>query len=284
MTAAAERRHERLLLALRMVRDEDARSRATLWGLRSTPEYEAAFTEPEPLVSILITTYMNWPLLRDRCLPSVLAQTYERWEAIVVGDAAPDDARKVVESFGDTRIRFVNLPYRGPYPDDPQDAWHSSGTTPWNTAMALSKGSWIGSNSDDDALRPHYVESLLAHAREQRARGRTVTPMSGFPSARGRSSACFLPSLGNGACRLRSCTALFDSSRSSPAIGFRNRERCLAARAHVADRRAVLIPRPAGRRLLPIPVVVGGRTASHPTRVVLSPPEGGPSSRSPTAV
>jgi hypothetical protein len=168
-TAAAQRNHERTLLALRMVRDDDARSRAALWSLRSTSEYEHAFDEPEPLVTILVTTYLNWPLLRDRCLPSILAQTYENWEAIVVGDAAPDEARKVVESFGDTRVRFVNLPYRGPYPEDPRDAWHVSGTTPWNTGLALAQGRWIGSNSDDDALRPTYVESLLAHAREHRA-------------------------------------------------------------------------------------------------------------------
>lgn len=158
--------HERTLLGLRMVRDDDAAARATLWSLRATPEYEAAFAEDEPLVTILISTYMNWPLLRDRCLPSVLAQTYERWEAIVVGDAAPDDARRVVASFGDKRLRFVNLPYRGPYPDDPGDAWRISGTTPWNTGLALAGGRWIGSNSDDDALRPRYVESLLRHARE----------------------------------------------------------------------------------------------------------------------
>jgi hypothetical protein len=165
---AADRHHERTLLALRMVRDNDAGARAALWALRSTPEYEAAFEEDEPLVTIVITTYSNWPLLRDRSLPSVLAQTYERWETIVVGDAAPDDARQVVESFGDKRVRFVNLPYRGPYPENPRDAWLVSGSTPWNTGLALANGRWIGSNSDDDALRPNYVESLLSHAREHR--------------------------------------------------------------------------------------------------------------------
>ena len=163
-TAASN--HERTLLGLRMVRDDDAAARAALWALRATAEYEAAFEEDEPLVTILITTYLNWPLLRDRSLPSVLAQTYERFEAIVIGDAAPDEARRVVESFGDERLRFVNLPYRGPYPDNPADAWRISGTTPWNTGFSLAKGRWIGSNSDDDALRPRYVESLLAHARE----------------------------------------------------------------------------------------------------------------------
>jgi glycosyltransferase involved in cell wall biosynthesis len=117
----------------------------------------------------VITTYLNWPLLRDRCLPSILAQTYERWEAIVVGDAAPDEARRVVESFGDDRIRFANLPYRGPYPSDPLDAWHMSGTAPWNAGLELAQGTWIGANSDDDALRPTSIEALLRHARAQHA-------------------------------------------------------------------------------------------------------------------
>jgi hypothetical protein len=161
--------HERTLLALRMVRDNDVSSRAALWAVRETPEYEAAFEENEPLVSILTPTYLNWPLLRDRSIPSILAQSYERWELIVVGDAAPDETRKVIESFGDERIRFVNLPYRGPYPEDPHHAWQISGTTPWNTGLALARGRWIATNADDDALRPSHVESLLAHARSNRA-------------------------------------------------------------------------------------------------------------------
>jgi glycosyltransferase involved in cell wall biosynthesis len=169
LAARAPSDHQRLLDALRVVRDDDARARARLWELRESPEYAAAFEDDEPLVTIIITTYNNWPLLRERCLPSVLAQTYERFEAIIVGDAAPPDAEAVVRAFGDDRLRFVNLPYRGPYPQNPDDAWLVSGTTPFNTGLALARGAWIGSNSDDDALRPNYIELLLAHAREHRA-------------------------------------------------------------------------------------------------------------------
>jgi hypothetical protein len=161
--------HERTLLALRMVRDDDVTARSVLWSQRSTPAYEAAFEESEPLVTIIISTYMNWRLLRERSLPSVLAQTYENWEAIVVGDGAPDEARRAADSFGDKRIRFVNLPYRGPYPEKSSDSWFVSGTTPWNTGLALANGLWIGTNGDDDALRPRYIESLLAHARDKHA-------------------------------------------------------------------------------------------------------------------
>ena len=194
---AAAANHERNLLALRMVRDDDVAARATLWDLRAQNEYDAAFEEAEPLVSILIPTYLNWPLLRDRSLPSVLAQTYEHWEAVVVGDAAPDETRRVVESFGDKRIRFVNLPYRGPYPEDKYEAWLVSGTPPFNTALALAQGTWIGANADDDALRPNYVESLLSHAQENRAEVAYGTIHQREPEGPGRYLGVFPPKHSN---------------------------------------------------------------------------------------
>jgi hypothetical protein len=169
LAAAGDANHQRLLDALRVVRDDDARARAALWELRESDDYAIAFDDDEPLVTIIVTTYRNWPLLRERSLPSVLAQTYERIEVIVIGDAAPPDAEEVVRRFGDKRVRFVNLPYRGPYPTDPASAWLVTGTTPYNTGLALARGRWIASNSDDDALRPNHVETLLALARAQRA-------------------------------------------------------------------------------------------------------------------
>jgi len=165
----AEANHVRTMQALRVVRDDDSRARAALLEARATDEYEAAFDEAEPLVSVLISTYSNFQLLAERSIPSILGQTYENWEVIVVGDAAPDEARRVVESFGDKRISFVNLPYRGPYPEKKHDAWLVSGTMPWNTGLSLARGRWIATNGDDDALRPKHLEKLLAHARVNRA-------------------------------------------------------------------------------------------------------------------
>lgn len=109
--------HQRAMKALRMVRDDDARAWERLWSLRQSDDHELAFSDPEPLVTIIITTYSNWPLMRERAIPSVLGQTYENFECIF-GDAAPPEAGEVVKSFSDARLRFVNLRYRGPYPPD----------------------------------------------------------------------------------------------------------------------------------------------------------------------
>jgi Glycosyl transferase family 2 len=206
-------RHERIMHALRMVRDDDAGARAALWKLRETPDYERAFEEDEPLVTIVVSTYRNWPMLRERCLPSILDQTYERFEAIVVGDAAPPEAEEVVNSFADKRLRFVNLPYNGPYPENPTDAWLVSGTTPWNTGLALAKGRWIGSNSDDDALRPNYVESLLKLARTQRTEVPYGQILLREPDGKGRLLGAFPPKHAQWGCQ---CALLHAGLRFMP--------------------------------------------------------------------
>ena len=159
----------RLMEAIRVVADDEPATRAALWALRDTEEYVAAYEEDEPLVSVVIPTYHNHELLRDRSLPSVLAQTYSRLEVIVVGDAAPDAACEAVESFGDPRVFFHNLPLRGPYPDDVSRRWHVSGVPPYNEGVRLATGRWIAPQDDDDAWHPDHVERLLGLARERRA-------------------------------------------------------------------------------------------------------------------
>jgi hypothetical protein len=157
------------MLGIRVARDDDARTWERLWQLREAPEYELAYTEPEPLVTILITTYHRPELLRERAIPSVLGQTHTNLECIVIGDAASEETAEAVASFDDPRVRFVNLPSRGPYPENFEDAWLVWGGTPYNTGLRLSRGRWIGFVSDDDALAPTHTASLLELARSTRA-------------------------------------------------------------------------------------------------------------------
>src|SRR5262249_1151961 len=55
-------------------------------------QWKAAHPLPaEPLVSVCVATYNRAGLLTERCLPSVLGQTYRRFELIVVGDGCTDE-------------------------------------------------------------------------------------------------------------------------------------------------------------------------------------------------
>lgn len=99
----------RLRDVLRSICDREPWQRERLSRLRVSDRYLAPFTESEPLVSVVIPTFDNHRLLRERAIPSILAQTYQHVEVVVVGDAAVDEARAAVESFGDARLRYSNL-------------------------------------------------------------------------------------------------------------------------------------------------------------------------------
>lgn len=140
-----------------------------LAAARHAPEYEHPYTEAEPLISIAVSTYHSPDTLCDRALASVRAQSYENWEAIVVGDHCTDDTEARVRSLGDPRIRWHNLPVRENDPDDPLERWAVKGSVPRAVGVGLAKGLWIAPLSHDDAWDPDHLETLLAAARERRA-------------------------------------------------------------------------------------------------------------------
>jgi len=65
-------------------------------------------TSAEAQVTIVIPSYRHAHYLKE-CLESLVGQTFAAWKAIVVDDHSPDEEqiRKVVEGFGDARIRIV---------------------------------------------------------------------------------------------------------------------------------------------------------------------------------
>jgi|SRR5947209_14184932 len=121
---ALERRAADLTTGLRGERDRLDWALAALEGVtaqidayhayRSTDEYRTAYTSVDPLVSICVATVDRAGLLLERCIPSLLAQTYRNLQIVVVGDNCMDDTMQRLASHGDSRIQFVNLPGRVP--------------------------------------------------------------------------------------------------------------------------------------------------------------------------
>ena len=136
---------------------------------RATPEFQAAFNNPNPLVSICIATYNRARLLRERSLRSSLEQTYQNIEIIVVGDACTDETADAMAQVTDPRVRFVNLAQRGDYPSEPELRWMVAGTAPVNHALSIARGDFITHLDDDDEHVPDRVEQLLSRIRESRA-------------------------------------------------------------------------------------------------------------------
>jgi glycosyltransferase involved in cell wall biosynthesis len=61
-----------------------------------------------PLVSVIIPTY-NRCVILPRSVDSVIGQTYQNWELIIVSDRSSDDTDAVVKSYTDknSRIKLI---------------------------------------------------------------------------------------------------------------------------------------------------------------------------------
>jgi glycosyltransferase involved in cell wall biosynthesis len=101
-------------------------------------------------VSIITATYNRANVLRYT-IESVLRQTFTDWELLVVGDACTDDTSEAVRSFGDPRIRFVNLE-------------RNSGeqATPNNEGVRLARGELIAFLNHDDLWTPEHLAVCVA--------------------------------------------------------------------------------------------------------------------------
>ena len=64
------------------------------------------------MISVIIPTYNRAKLLL-RSMQSVLEQTFDDLELIVVDDASTDDTEQVVTSVRDDRVRYIRMEKNG---------------------------------------------------------------------------------------------------------------------------------------------------------------------------
>jgi hypothetical protein len=136
------------------------RSLARVRHTRPLPSIEsAAFGErtDAPLVSIIVATFNRSNVLRF-ALESILAQSLTDWEVLVVGDCCTDDTQKVVESFADHRIHFVNLP---------RNTGDQSG--PNSIGARAARGRYLAWLNHDDLWFPDHLDTLVRELEAARA-------------------------------------------------------------------------------------------------------------------
>jgi len=107
-------------------------------------------TASPPLVTVIIATY-NWSSVLPYSIASVLAQTLGSLELLVIGDGCTDDSQTVVQTTGDRRVRWMNLP---------ANTGHQSG--PNNAGLREARGRFIAYLGHDDLWLPHHLECLAS--------------------------------------------------------------------------------------------------------------------------
>lgn len=100
-----------------------------------------------PLVSVIIPAYNQDRFIGD-AIQSVLDQTYQNFEIIVVNDASTDNTDEVVRRFKDERLKYIVQ----------TENVRLSATR--NTAMRASQGQILALLDADDIFHP---EKLQAH-------------------------------------------------------------------------------------------------------------------------
>ncbi|TPK94689.1 glycosyltransferase family 2 protein [Mesorhizobium sp. B2-4-16] len=102
----------------------------------------------EPLVSIVIATH-NRPAVLHQALKSLIGQTLQDWEAIVIGDACRPDTAATIAAFGDARISYIDLPV---------NFGEQSG--PNNIGFARARGRFVAILNHDDLWFPDHLASM----------------------------------------------------------------------------------------------------------------------------
>lgn len=102
------------------------------------------------LVSIIMPSYNTDDYISET-IRSVLAQTYQNWELIIVDDCSTDNTDAIVASFlDDKRIKYL------------KNAQNSGAAVSRNYALREARGKWIAFLDSDDLWLPEKLEKQIA--------------------------------------------------------------------------------------------------------------------------
>lgn len=119
-----------------------------------------------PLISIIIPTYNRAHLIGDT-LDSILGQTYEKWECIVVDDASTDNTRDLLSRYCDldNRILFYKRP----------DIKPKGANACRNYGLELCKGEFVLFYDSDDIMLEDKLDTHIGMFKEHVNTEATIT-------------------------------------------------------------------------------------------------------------
>lgn len=106
------------------------------------------------LISIIIPVYNSEEYI-ERCLNSVIAQSYKDWECIIVDDGSTDRSFSILESWAKRESRFNVL----------RQANAGAGIAR-NAGIEQAKGEYLVFVDSDDIIAPDYLEHLSHHTED----------------------------------------------------------------------------------------------------------------------
>lgn len=105
------------------------------------------------LVSIIMPSYNTGRFIAES-IRSVLAQTYENWELIIVDDCSTDNTDEIIATYTDPRIRYL------------KNKVNSGAAVSRNWGLREAKGRWIAFLDSDDLWHPEKLERQVRFMEE----------------------------------------------------------------------------------------------------------------------
>lgn len=96
-----------------------------------------------PAISVVMSVYNAAPFLKE-CIDSILTQTFEDFELIIVDDGSKDYSVKIIQSYTDTRIQLIKS----------QHNYIQS----LNKGIGMAKGKYVARMDADDIMFPERLE------------------------------------------------------------------------------------------------------------------------------
>lgn len=104
-----------------------------------------------PLVTIVSPFYNQGAFIQET-VDSILAQTYQDFEYIIVNDGSDEQNSKALDVFKDDRITIVT---------NPENMGKGSPAAARNKGVSMAKGKYVICLDSDDTLDPTYIEKAL---------------------------------------------------------------------------------------------------------------------------
>ena len=124
-----------------------------LSGVRTAPPPHPERTQNAPLVSVIMSNF-NGSAFLEAAVSSVLGQSHQRLELIVVDDASKDQSLKILQRLAASDHRLILIAL---------DA-NAGPAKARNAALDAARGEWIAIVDADDLIHPRRIERLLAAA------------------------------------------------------------------------------------------------------------------------
>ncbi|MAJ68278.1 MAG: glycosyltransferase [Alteromonadaceae bacterium TMED7] len=105
-------------------------------------------------LSVIVPVHNSGKYL-EKCLNSILEQSFTDFELIVINDGSTDNSAEIIESYSkkDARVKVIN-----------NEIATGSPGTPRNQALEICQGKFVGFVDSDDWIEPDFYDLLISKA------------------------------------------------------------------------------------------------------------------------